>query len=184
MLLRLASETLSWLENQNLCEVLLETSPICEKGGKTSKQKKSKNKKKKKATDVVEEKLPSMKTAEDVISRIFWDENLPADCFIVGYLDRFIGIQEQPITAFSWEDLSTVDNTVLAIPKHRIQYFKYKTQIVWDKNKRLDLMFGSTGNDQTISDVIRDYVEPVYEAVQDRSNDLIDSDDDDDIKVI
>ncbi len=32
-----------------------------------------------------------MKTAEEVISRIMWDDNLPSDDFIVGYIDRFKG---------------------------------------------------------------------------------------------
>ena len=34
----------------------------------------------------------SMKTALDVIKRIQWDENLPAEYFTIGYLDRFEGI--------------------------------------------------------------------------------------------
>ncbi len=39
----------------------------------------------------VDEKKASMKTAEEVISRIMWDDNLPSDDFIVGYIDRFKG---------------------------------------------------------------------------------------------
>lgn len=33
----------------------------------------------------------------------------------------------------------------MAIPRHRIQYFSYKGQCVWDKDSRTDHVFGSTG---------------------------------------
>lgn len=36
----------------------------------------------------------------------------------------------------------------LALPRHRIQYFSYKGQRVWDRDSRTDRVFGSTG--QTI----------------------------------
>lgn len=85
-----------------------------------------------------------MRTASDVISRIRWDEELPAENFVVGYLDRFSGLVEKPFHFFSWDDLASVDYDVLAVPKHRIVYFKYRDQKIWDKNERLDLIFGST----------------------------------------
>ena len=48
----------------------------------------------------------SMKTAEDVIKRIQWDEMLPAECFTIGYVDRFVGIVEDEFTKFSnWGSL-------------------------------------------------------------------------------
>ena len=99
-------------------------------------------------------KKPPMKTASDVISRIQWDEELSPKDFVVGYLDRFIGIMEKSFTDFSWEDLASVDHFVdLAIPRHRIQYFKYRGEIVWDKRERIDRVFGSTGSEETILDV-------------------------------
>ena len=91
-----------------------------------------------------------MQTATDVINRIMWDDDFPTEMFKVGYLDRFKGIQEKLFTDFSWEDIASVDDyEVLAIPKHRIQYFKYKNIIVWDKTRRLDkvnyfIHFGQT----------------------------------------
>ena len=91
-----------------------------------------------------------MRTAEDVINRIKWDEMLPEECFTVGYLDRFLGLQEELFSTFSWEDLAGADYDVLAIPQHRIQFFKYKTEKVWDKSNRMDLVFGSTGSHVTI----------------------------------
>ncbi len=104
-------------------------------------------------------KKNSMKTADDVISRIEWDDRLDKRYFRVGYLDRFLGLQEKSFTDFDFKvDLSTVSDrhsTILAIPKHRIQYFKYANEIIWDKETRTDFMFGSTGNQQTIYDVIK-----------------------------
>lgn len=102
----------------------------------------------------VSKKKPPMKTAGDVISRIKWDEELSPKDFTVGYLDRFTGIMEKCFADFSWEDLASVDHFVdLAIPRHRIQYFKYLGEIVWDKRERIDKVFGSTGSRETILDV-------------------------------
>lgn len=102
-------------------------------------------------------KKPPMKTATDVISRIQWDKQLNPEHFIVGYLDRFIGIMEQSFTSFYWEDISGVDHRTLAIPRHRIQYFKYKDEVVWDKTQRLDNVFGSLGSGLTVVDVVERY---------------------------
>ncbi len=95
--------------------------------------------------DEQETKKQPMRQATDVISRILWDPDLPSEEFTVGYLDRFIGIMEKPFSAFSWEDLASVGANVLAVPKHRIQYFKYRTEIVWDKRSQVDNFFGSRG---------------------------------------
>jgi len=92
------------------------------------------------------EKKKRMKTAEDVIKRLQWDPLLPQESFVIGYLDRFLGVIEENFTTFTWEDLASVDYEVLAIPQHRIQYFKYKNEKVWNKSERLDIVFGSTGS--------------------------------------
>jgi len=96
-----------------------------------------------------------MRTASDVIKRIQWQKELNSQDFTVGYLDRFLGVQEKEFGAFSWDDIATVDDyTVLAIPKHRIQYFKYRGTVVWDKASRLDNVFGSTGSSITLSNFV------------------------------
>ncbi|XP_075461636.1 leukocyte receptor cluster member 9 [Ascaphus truei] len=102
-------------------------------------------------------KKPPMKTADDVISRIQWDTKLPSEYFSIGYIDRFLGIIEKPFSAFCWEDLASVGHDVLAIPKHRIQHFKYQSLVVWDKTTRTDNVFGSTGSGMTILDIIDKY---------------------------
>ena len=115
---------------------------------------KSKNKQSKDniVKDEGEKKVP-MRTADDVISRILWDPDLPSDEFKIGYLDRFVGIIEKPFSLFSWEDLATVGINVLAVPKHRIQYFKFRNEIVWDKRSQMDNFFGSRGG-KIIQDIV------------------------------
>ncbi|XP_030053767.1 leukocyte receptor cluster member 9 [Microcaecilia unicolor] len=126
-------------------------------------------------------KKPPMKTAEDVISRIQWDEHLPKESFVVGYLDRFLGTLEKPFSAFSWEDLASVGHDVLAIPKHRIQYFKFRDLIVWDKRTRTDNVFGSTGSGQTILDIVGSYETLVQlENHEDTAEDAIESENNND----
>jgi uncharacterized protein (UPF0248 family) len=71
-----------------------------------------------------------MKTAQDVISRIQWDPLLPADHFVIGYIDRFVGIVEKSFTTFNWENFDEVDPDDCAIPRHRIVYFKYVTCVL------------------------------------------------------
>lgn len=128
-------------------------------------------------------KKPPMKTAMDVVSRILWDQSLCRDDFVIGYLDRILGVVEKDFDAFSWEDIASVDYNTLAIPKHRIQYFKYRGQVVWDKRVRLDDVFGSTGG-KTIIEVIDEFkkINNVVDEEQDEGNNEngydIDSDDD------
>ena len=99
------------------------------------------------------EKKTSMRQASDVISRILWDGDLLTEEFSIGYLDRFVGIIEKPFAAFSWEDIASVGPSVLSVPRHRIQYFKYRDQIVWDKRSQMDNFFGSRGG-STIDEII------------------------------
>ena len=98
-----------------------------------------------------------MKTATNVLHRILWDSHLQSEMFVVGYLDRFIGVVELPFESFNGLDNpSLLSHKVLAIPKHRIQYFKYKGVIVWDKANQVDNVFGSRGTGKTITDVMRE----------------------------
>lgn len=156
------------------CRNLHDGSIVEEKQGKKSKKAANKNTAKNAPKD---DKRRKMRTALDVIKRVQWDEALPQELFTIGYLDRFAGVvvsvcfsfphfylvinfsfvfhfpnisQEDPFEKFShWCDLASVceEDEVLAIPQHRIQYFKYRDTKVWDKNSRLDLIFGSTSPD-------------------------------------
>lgn len=103
-------------------------------------------------------KKPALRTAADVIRRIRWDPRLdPAD-FSVGYTDRFLGVQEEPFCAFCWDEpLAALGPGVLAVPQHRIRYFRFRGRLVWDRASRTDLIFGSAsvaGRGPTILDAL------------------------------
>jgi hypothetical protein len=98
-------------------------------------------------------KKPSMKTIEDVITRIEWDTRLDKRRFRIGYIDHFLGLQEKPYNDFDFKIEQSTNLSSLS--KYRIQYFKYVNEIIWDKESRTDLIFGSTGSQQTIDDVIK-----------------------------
>lgn len=103
--------------------------------------------------DDVSEKKP-MKTACAVVKRIIWDPDLSEADFIVGYMDRFNGIEEKEFSSLNWDDVTSTDPSSLALPEHRIHYFKYRGEKVWDKKSRLDNVFGSTGSGIIITDII------------------------------
>lgn len=147
----LFKSALNWCEENNKA-VASQSGITITKSARSGKHKTKKSKFKAREDPTTEKKAP-MKTGNDVINRILWDADLPSENFTIGYMDRFTGIVEKSFTAFSWEDISSVDYDVLSIPKHRIEYFKYKTLKFWDKSQRLDNMFGSTGG-KAIMEVI------------------------------
>lgn len=52
----------------------------------------------------------------------------------MGYLDRFRGMLEIPLLEF----IPGGD-----VPWHRVYYFKKGREVMWDRNTRLDRIFGS-----------------------------------------
>lgn len=102
--------------------------------------------------DEQQEKQISMKTAEDVLLHFEYDTNLDKRYFRIGYIDQYLGLQEKSFNDFD-----------LTLPKNRIQYFKYINDIIWDKESRIDLIFGSTGNQQTLNDIIKRYENQIYQ---------------------
>lgn len=114
---------------------------------KSQKKKKVKVKQKQNYQEKETNKKPRMRTADDVISRILWDPSVDSSLFVVGYVDRFLGVLERPFCEFNWETSPCdCDYTMeLALPRHRIQYFTYRGQRVWDRHSRTDRVFGSTG---------------------------------------
>ncbi|KAF5916956.1 hypothetical protein HPG69_013878 [Diceros bicornis minor] len=103
-------------------------------------------------------KKPPLRTAAAVIQRILWDPRLdPAD-FSVGYVDRFLGVREEPFSAFCWDEpLAALGPGVLAVPQHRVRYFRFRGRVVWDRASRTDHVFGSgsaAGRGPTILDVL------------------------------
>lgn len=113
----------------------------------------------------------SMKTAADVINRIQWDAAVNKEFITVGYVDRFLGLKECAFDTFDWGDIVLAELGSLAIPEHRISYFKYKNELVWDKSARLDNFFGSTGSNTTIHDVIKRLENQVFTRESEISDD-------------
>jgi hypothetical protein len=89
-----------------------------------------------------------MRTAEDVIKRLQWDVVDGAmHGFSVGYLDRFLGVIEEPFESREglWRD----------VPQHRIQWFKYGGATIWEKETRTDFVFGTAnGNGKRLPEVV------------------------------
>ncbi|XP_041962836.1 leukocyte receptor cluster member 9 isoform X1 [Alosa sapidissima] len=119
-----------------------------EEKNKKNRKKMSKSPKKVKESENNEPvKKPRMRTADDVINRIRWDSAIDSADFVVGHIDRFLGVLERPFDEFAWDtSVSDCDySEELALPRHRIQYFTYRGQRVWDRDNRTDRVFGSTG---------------------------------------
>lgn len=81
-----------------------------------------------------------LRTAGDVMNRLRWDPHLDSADYLVGYLDRFTGVQEKLLDLWKMETESEE-----FIPQHRILYFKRRSdsQVVWDKRSRTDNIFVS-----------------------------------------
>ena len=70
-----------------------EGSPRVEPKERKTLKEEGRRKKKKVVEEKRRGKLPSMKTAADVISRLQWDKQMPVDKFTVGYVDRYFSQQ-------------------------------------------------------------------------------------------
>uniref|UniRef100_A0A8D3AP16 C3H1-type domain-containing protein n=2 Tax=Scophthalmus maximus TaxID=52904 RepID=A0A8D3AP16_SCOMX len=120
-------------------------------------------------------KKPRMRTADEVISRILWDPSVDSSEFVVGYVDRFLGVLERPFCDFSW-DTNPCDcdySTELALPRHRIQYFTYRGHRVWDRHTRTDRVFGSTGQSLAPPFGKEEEVKEVNTDVQEQQQDCL-----------
>ncbi|KAJ9638162.1 hypothetical protein H2204_004473 [Knufia peltigerae] len=105
------------------------------------------------AVPAVSASTSRMRSAQDVLDRLRWDDDLDLSKYTIGYLERFNGIQE--MSAASWISEPTEDEW---IPQHRIRYFKRfdesgKQEVVWDRDNRIDRMFGSSTNKEANNDV-------------------------------
>lgn len=82
----------------------------------------------------------------DVLNRLLWDNDLDISTYVIGYLERFTGIKET--SASNWVSEVTEEDW---IPQHRIKYFKRiredgAGEIVWDRERRIDKIFGTGMN--------------------------------------
>lgn len=65
------------------------------------------------------------------MNRITWDEHLDKSEFSIVYEDRFLGDIEIKFDEFK--------NTEIKI--HRIKIFKKNGEIVWDRERKIDLLW-------------------------------------------
>jgi predicted kinase len=88
-----------------------------------------------------------MRSSWDVISRILHDPSFVQANITIGYWDGLANrILEKNFTKFhAWGDISMASISQLAIPQHRIRYFKHEptgTEL-WNREQRIDRVFGS-----------------------------------------
>ena len=79
-----------------------------------------------------------LKGSDFIFQRFKWDSQIDKSQIVIGYLDRFIGIQE-----IAFLEFKGVHEDKDGIPLHRIRYFKINNKIVWDREKKIDLLTNS-----------------------------------------
>ena len=104
-------------------------------------------KKVRKASHRTQESKPPLRPAKDILSRIRHDPALKESDFIIGYHDRHAPeIMEIEVSLWKGGGDFTDEEW---IPQHRIVYFRRKGkgnevgEKMWDREKRLDRLFGS-----------------------------------------
>ena len=87
------------------------------------------------------ESSQSLRPALDVLYRIQHDVTLDSSDYVIGYLDRIKGMMEMPFEWWVSKETTSDD----FIPQSRIRYYKRVSDnvVVWDRDKRKDLLFGS-----------------------------------------
>ena len=80
---------------------------------------------------------PKMRTSEDVFRRMQWDPDWHGAHVTIGYEDRIHGPMETALSAF----VPLSEGGV--IPFHRLWYFRRGDEVLWDRLRRLDLVFHS-----------------------------------------
>lgn len=98
---------------------------------------------------------------KEVLRRIQWDPTLPSSDFTIIHYDRVEDtLCETPFDASNDSISGKEMQFVFALPEHRIQAVKFRDRVIWDKEMRMDCVFGSmNGNGVTIDSVIQSYDE-------------------------
>ncbi|KNC47272.1 uncharacterized protein AMSG_03702 [Thecamonas trahens ATCC 50062] len=76
--------------------------------------------------------------ADKALNKIQWDPRLRDKTWVVGYEDRFTGVQEMPLAAW----LAGLDEGLGSIPTHRIRHLSGDGVVLWDRQARLNLLDG------------------------------------------
>lgn len=82
-------------------------------------------------------KQPRLRTFEDVFHRMRWDDQYAEQDLTIGYEDRLLGAMEMTLHDF----IPVAEGGDL--PMHRIWYVRSGDAVLWDRRRKLDLVFGS-----------------------------------------
>lgn len=96
-----------------------------------------------------EEQQPSKEKlvpASEVLRRVQWDYMLKAEDFSILHYDRVDeAVVESRMDAPNGSISGGATTLIDALPEHRIVGIKYKERVVWDREKRMDLVFSNGG---------------------------------------
>lgn len=96
-------------------------------------------------SDIPTEKIKLVPVSE-VLRRVQWDYSLSPSDFSILHYDRVDDtVVESPMDAPNKSIKGSSTQLVDALPEHRIVAVKYKEQVVWDREKRLDKFFSNGG---------------------------------------
>ncbi|CAF0911024.1 unnamed protein product [Didymodactylos carnosus] len=95
-----------------------------------------------------EETTPTkFRGADAIFNRLLWDKTIDQTKIMIGYEDRFNGIQE--ITFSQWKKGHDRGS---GVPMHRVRYYKINGQIVWDRMKKVDILTRLEAIQTTVED--------------------------------
>lgn len=77
---------------------------------------------------------PRLRPIQEVYNRLLWDEAFDPEEFVIGYRDREAGVVEIELVDFEPGG---------EIPWHRVVYLRRGWERIWDREARLDRVFGS-----------------------------------------
>lgn len=75
-----------------------------------------------------------LRSSKDIYDRLKWDAAFPVADVYIGYRDRMEGMKELPFADFRPGG---------RIPWDRVRYFRMGDKRIWDRDERIDLVFGS-----------------------------------------
>lgn len=104
---------------------------------------------------------------KDILHRIQWDYTLDSKEFSILYYDRLEDkLMECDFDAPNENVKGKEKQFIFAIPEHRIEKIKYRERIIWDKELRIDYVFGSGSgtiqqrvDDPNVSTIIVEVIE-------------------------
>jgi poly(A) polymerase len=95
-------------------------------------------------------KRKPLKTSREIHDRIQWDPSLDERAFVVVYEERFTGRRPREFTGFPTDG---------EIPWHRVWEYRVDELVVWSREGRIDLLFGSGDTERARLDEVRAAIE-------------------------